>query len=317
MQHQTIAPESPRQIEAQLDHDRDALSKSLEALRQRFSLDSLWSDGASLIKANAGPYTQALDAAVRANPLALSVTAVGLAWLIFGRRSVNDAASSALAGTRFEAEARWEDDGGPVSELPETDALWMEEADRLRLRASGMLARINGAVRDNLAPAAELAKNRADVVAALAKDVRRVMARGLDGLTGSARDAALAARERAYTARVMTGKVGAEAVRDNPVVAGMALVAAGAAVAALLPQSAFENQVMGAPRDRLVGEAKRFLKEERQRVANSVSRIAEVLKDEIAPSRARATAGALSDQANRDDWHRKGSLAGSVVAETN
>ena len=310
MQHQTIAPESPRQIEAQLDLDRDALSASLEALRKRFSLDSLWSDGASLIKANAGPYTQALDAAVRANPVALSLTAVGLAWLILGRRGATEADPSALAGTRFEAEARWEDEGGPVSELPETDALWMEEADRLRQRASGMIARINAAVRDNLAPAAELAKSRADVVAALAKDVRRVMARGLGGLSGSVRDAALATRERAYTTRVAAEKVGAEAVRDNPVMAGMALAAAGAAVAALLPQSAFENKVLGAPRDRLVSEAKGVLRDERQRLAKSVNRIAEVLTVEIAPSRAKQSAIDAERLARNEDMASTGFLSG-------
>ncbi len=293
MQHQTIVPsteaafESPRQIEAQLDHDRDALATALDALRQRFSLDGLWTDGASLIKANSGPYTQALDAAVRANPVALALTAIGVAWLILGRHGKNEADPSALAGTRFEAEARWEDEGGPVLDLPETDALWMGEADRLRLRADGMIARINIALRDNLAPAAELAKSRADVVSALTKDVRRVMARGLDGLTGSARDAALAVRERAYTARVAVGKVGAEAVRENPVVAGMALVAAGAVVAVLLPQSPFENQMLGAPRDRLVGEAKRVLQDERRRISNSISQVATALASEITPSKVR------------------------------
>lgn len=274
-------------IEAQLDQDRDALSAAIDALQNRFSLDRLWADGASLIKTNAVPYTQALDAAVRANPLGIAVTAIGLAWLILGRRAPNDPDPSPLAGTRFEAEARWEDEGGPVSALPETDALWMEEADRLRLRADSMIAQINAAVRDNLAPAADLAKNRADVVASLAKDVRRAMARGLDGVTGHARDAALAARERAYLLRIAAGKVGAETVRDNPVVAGLALAAAGAIVAALLPRSAFENHVLGLPRDQLVGEAKRVLQDERQRVSRAVRRVGQALVSEIAPSKAR------------------------------
>lgn len=306
MQHQTVTADTPRQIEAQLDHDRHALSASIDALGKRFSLDSLWSDGAALIKANAGPYTQALDAAVRANPLALALTAVGLAWLILGRRSAGHPDASVLAGTKFEAEARWEDEGGPVSELPETDALWMEEADRLRLRASGMIARINAAVRDNLAPPAELAKSHADVVASLAKDVRRVMARGLENVSNSARDTALLAREQAYLLRISAGKVGAGTVRDNPAVAGLALAVAGAAVATLLPQSAFENQLLGAPRDRFVGEAKRVLKDERQRVAQSVGRAAQAMTDEIAPSRAQAKAREAGAQARIDELEATG-----------
>ena len=278
-------PDNPREIEAQLDQDRDALSAALETLRQRFSFDGLWTDGAALIKTNAGPYTQALDAAVRANPLAVGLTAVGLAWLIIGRRGLTEVDPSTLAGTRFEAEARWEDEGGPVAELPETDALWIEEADRLQLRASGMIARINAAVRDNLAPAADLARHRADVVASLAKDLRRVMARGLDSLTDSARNAALATRERAYTARVAVANAGADTVRANPVVAGLALAAAGATVAAMLPKTAFENHVLGTPRDRLISDAKRVLQDERQRVAKSVERVAQALTAELAPLR--------------------------------
>lgn len=279
MLHHASSPNTPRQIEAQLDQDRDALSASLEALRSQFSLDRLWSDGTALIKTNAVPYTQAVDAAVRANPLALTLTAIGLAWLIIGRRTVPDVDPSPLAGTRFEAEARWEDEGGPVYDLPDSDVQWIEEADGLRQRAAGIFARINEAFRDKMAPEDELAKSRADVAASLAKDVRRVMARGLDGLTQGARETALKAREQAYIARLATAKVGAEAVRDHPVVAGLALAAAGATVAALLPQSAFENQILAAPRDRVMGEAKRMMQDERQRVAQSVSRLADVLAD--------------------------------------
>jgi len=307
MQHQTIAADRPRQIEAQLDQDREALMTSIDALWNRFSLDRLWSDGASLIKSNAGPYTQALGAAVRANPMAVALTAVGLAWLILGRRSDDQTDATWLSGTKFEAEARWEDEGGRgvsdlpdtdapwaearweyeggrVSDLLDTDALWMEEADQLRVRASGMMSRINTALRDKLAPAAELANSRADIVASLTKDVRRVMARGLEGVVGTARDTAIAAREKAYMMRIAAGKVGAETVRDNPVVAGIALAVAGASVAALLPRSAVEDQLLGEPRDRLVSQAKRILKEERQRVAQTVRQAAHALTAEIAPS---------------------------------
>lgn len=287
MQQHLRHADTPGQIEAQLDQDRDALAESLNALRSRLSLEGLWSDGATLVKANAAPYTQALDAAIRANPVALAVTAVGLAWLILGRRKSPEGDPSSLAGSRFEAETRWEDEGGPVSDLPvadlpvadlpETDAAWMQEADTLRLRAAAMIARINTAVRDNLAPAADLAKIRSDVVVSLAKDIRRVMAKGLDTVSGGARDKILAAREQAYLMRISATKVGAETVRDNPVVAGLALAVAGATVAALLPRSAFENQVFGAPRDQVVGEAKRVLKDERQRVSNFVQGLSQAL----------------------------------------
>lgn len=269
--------ESPRAIEAQLDHDRDALSAALEALRNRFSLDGLLSDGTSLIKANSGPYTHAIDAAIRANPVALTLTAVGLAWLILGRRNITEPEPPSLAGTRFEAEARWEDEGGPVAALPQTDALWIEEADLLRLRATGLFTRINNALRHNLAPAGELAKHQTDITAALAKDLRRVMARGLDTLTGNALSAAIAAREHAYSLRLAATKAATQALGENPVAAGVGLAAAGATLAALLPQSALENKILGLPRDRLLATAKIALNDERHRISQSVERVAQAL----------------------------------------
>ncbi len=264
--------------------DRDALSDALDSLRQRFSPDSLWSDGVSLFKTNSGPYTQAVDAAVRSNPLALAVTAVGLAWLILGRKSHKAADPSPLAGTRYEAEARWEDEGGPVMPLPPTKAEWIEDADRLRLRASGLMARINAAGRDKRASAADIAISRADVAAALAKDVRRALSQGLESLTGPAHEAALASREQVYSAHLATVKVGGEVVRDNPVIAGVALALGGALVAALLPQSPNEKALFAAPRDRVVTDAARVLQDERQRFAQSVSRIAQALTTEITPT---------------------------------
>ena len=283
MQQHVNIPDTPRQIEAQLDQDRDDLSKAFAALCDRFSVGNIWSEGASLLKSNAGPYTQALDAAVRANPVALAVSAVGLAWLILGRRNADQATPSPLAGTRFEAEARWEDEGGPVVDLPDTDAGWMAEADTLRLRASALIEQINRALHDKLAPAATLAKSRADVLQSLTQDVRRVMQRGLEGVSGPALEAALVTRERAYAARLSVAKASVNAVQDHPITVGLACAAAGAALAALLPQSTLENRLLGAPRDRILQDAAHVLHDERRRFAQSVNRVANAMISDVAP----------------------------------
>ena len=285
MQQQTSdhsgTPQTPSQIEARLERDRDALSSSLNALRDRLTLDSLWKDGVALVTQNGGSYAQSLDAAVRANPLALAVAGVGVAWLIFGRRSDTPPASPPLAGTRFEAVTRWEDEGGPVAAPANPDDAWMEEADKLRDKAAKMLKDIDKAARRHLAPAADLARSRGDIMAALTSDVRHSMARGLDGLTGHARDAAMTARERAYDLRLRTAKVGIDAVQERPIAAGAVLAAAGATVAMLLPQSTAENRVLGAPRDQIMHEIGRVLHAEQRRVSASVERAAKAVLSEV------------------------------------
>lgn len=281
MQHQTFSrdngPESAHQIEARLDADRTALAASLGVLRDRMSFDALWSDGVSLVKANAEPYVNALDRAIRANPIAVTLTAVGLAWLALGRRNSQTDDPSSLAGTRFEALSRWEDEGGPVAAPPILSEDWVAQADRLRDHSAVLLARINTAVRDRLAPAAELARSRAEVLAALTQDVRHVMGQGLETMTAAARETAIATREQAYDLHLRARDAGAQTVRDNPAIVGATLAAAGAILAAFLPQSAGESRFLSTPRDMVMAEARRVLYDQRQRIAGSFNRIAESL----------------------------------------
>lgn len=289
MQHQTFAHDTSRQIEARLEDDRKALSVALTALGAKFTRDALWSDAMSLIRSNSGPYTQALDRAIRANPLALAVTSAGLAWMILGRRTSFAADGGALAGTQVEAVARWEDEGGPVTETlaetPGPDDTWIKDADHLRIRAKAILRRIDAATRKNAAPSAQLAVHRADVMDALTLDVRRVLARGLDHLSDDAFDLAVAARERAYALHVETPKTAMKAVHDSPLTTAAAFAAAGAALAAVLPQSCAESQAFGGPRKHILATVGHAMHDERRRLADVVQRISEALQTMLTTDR--------------------------------
>ena len=256
----------PQQIAAQMDRDRALLANSITALRDRLTVDSLWGDAVAVVKRNAAPGMAALDHAIRANPLAVGLTAVGLAWLILGRRSQSDG-EPPLAGTKFEAITRWEDEGGPVSPEAEPqvafDEDWVVEADGIRQRAAALVAQIDHAARNRLAPATDLARHRAEVLAALPKDVAKAMSRGLGAVTETARAKTLEARQAAYAARIAATSAGARTVRANPGLTGVILAAAGATLAALLPQTRLEHQVLGPARDLLVEEAKRVLQDPR------------------------------------------------------
>jgi hypothetical protein len=268
-------------IAAQLEQDRSALAASLDALRNRFSWDALLSDGTALLRQNAGPYTDAIDRAVRANPLAVGVAAVGIAWMILGRRDEGEQAP-ALAGTRFEAISRWEDEGGPVATAPDADAdaVWIAETETLRARAAALLGRIEAAARDRLAPAAELAKRRADVLASLARDVARVIGSGLDGVSDGVRAQTIVTRAALYDARTRAADLAAAPVRANPALAGVVLAAAGAGLAMALPQTRMEHRVIGPVRDRVVDAARALVAQERLRLAAAVQGVSHELLSE-------------------------------------
>ncbi len=280
MPHDDIRNDDPDQIEQQIERDRRALSDAMSRLHQRFSVDRLIEDATTLVRDNAGPYTRAIDRAVRANPAALAVTAVGLAWLLLGRREpVSDAPAPVLAGTRFEAMSRWEDEGGPPpsEDGSALDDDWMAEAEGMRDRANRTLKSLEAALRNKSARAEDVSRDRVAVLSRLTDDVRGVMGRGLSQLSGEARNKIIAAREAAYSAHLdLRGKVG-RVVEDHPMATGAVAAVMGAAVAMALPVTQAEHRVFGSSRDRLLAHAQRLLEEERRHAGEVAASLADRL----------------------------------------
>lgn len=272
------------EIAASLERERADLAMTIDGLRDRLSVDTLVGDALGYAKANMAPYARALDGAVRANPLAAVMVGVGLAWLVFGRKGGALQPDTSLAGTKFEAMSRWEDEGGPVAPLPEADTAWITAADALRDRASAALSRIEAAARARLRPAAELARDRAEVLADLAKGTRAAMLQGLNGLNAEAQARILAVREQAYVARTAAVRQGTKLIEERPVVAGAIGMAIGAAVAAALPRTETEDRIFGEERDRLLAGAQAALRQEKARAGHTASRLAENVASNVKTS---------------------------------
>jgi ElaB/YqjD/DUF883 family membrane-anchored ribosome-binding protein len=268
MQRHDTNTVSPDAIAAQLEQDRADLATSIDGLKDRLSLGAVLDDAIELTVSHAAPYGRALDTAVRSNPVAALMVGAGLAWLIFGRKSHNTNTGH-VEGTKFEALSRWEDEGGPVAPLPDVEEDWVVESDRLRDRATAALSRIDDDAREKVRPLAESALERTTVLADLAKATRSAMGRGLEGLASEARDRVLAAREKAYAARIATVRQGAKLIDDQPITAGAVGMAIGAAIGSFLPQTKIENKVFGEERDRLLSQAQSVLQQELQRVARA------------------------------------------------
>jgi hypothetical protein len=259
MQPDNSISDDPARIEADLARDRADLAGSVNALRHAITSDRLLDEVTGFAKAKLAPLTQTVDSAVRANPIAAAMAAAGVAWLIFGRRSARDSYDDTLQ----HAIGRWEDEGGPLA--PEDD-IWVREADSLHRRATTALADLDRAARAQLRPAADLARERAAVVADMAANTRQAMTRGLETLSTAAREQIIAARERAYQARIAVSRAGTALVDDHPFVVGAIALAAGAALAKSIPVTEAEHRILGPERDRLFAEAHHLLQEERARL---------------------------------------------------
>ncbi len=281
-------------IEAGLARERASLASTLNELSDRTSIESLASDALGVIRSNAAAYTSSIDQAVRANPMALALTGVGLAWLIFGSTKKPE-----KTPTR-RAVSRWEDEGGNLSPReargysayrgPDDDDAWWDRADEERRHASGLLDWIETQARslrdrasEGLEHVRDYAADRAKVMADFTADLQNAMSHGLDDLSADARERIIAVRKKAYSATLHSGadlrRQSGRLIEDHPMVVGAVALALGAAFASALPRSEFEDRTFGKESDALVGDARDVLRAEREKVAQVASNVMGDLKD--------------------------------------
>lgn len=273
------------EIERELERDRMQLARSLSELHDRLTPSALVEQGKEALAAQAAPLLSRLDHAIRAQPLVAAVAGVALAALILGRHR-QTAERHPRPPEKFEALTRWEDEGGPpLAEPVDPEEEWLTRAKGLRARATDLLRQIDHAARRGLTPAAELAKHRAAVMGAFARDTGAALGHGLEGLTEAARAEALEARERVYTASVAATAKGREVVETYPLAAGMAMAAAGAAVACMFPPTELEDRLMGDARDQLVDDARAAARAEVTRASDLAQELKSAMGRDIERAR--------------------------------
>lgn len=311
-------PGNADSIEAEIERDRASLASTLDALQDRFSVEHIAEEALGLVKTNAAAYTRSIDEAIRANPMALAITGVGLAWLIFGGEKKDD-------DPTVQAMNRRQDEGGaafPGATPPmaravphqewSTDDEWLRDIDTHRDRANSKIRQIEADAKSHAAQlregaaegvgkARDFTAERAAVLGDFAEEMKRSFRKGLDDLSESGREQIVAAREHAYSARIRAERVARGGTREagrlieeHPLVVGVVALAAGAAFAAMLPQTRVENRTFGAESDRLMEQANRLLRQERERVGRVASGVAEDLKSS-ARSAAKAVAEDVKD----------------------
>ncbi|MDZ4087528.1 MAG: hypothetical protein U1E69_12105 [Tabrizicola sp.] len=280
-----MSERSMTEIEQSLERDRQALAQALVALRHRLDPATLISEGKAALMSQAQPLVSRVDGVVRGHPMAAAAAGVAIAALIFGRKAISDRddAGSVAVPARFEALTRWEDEGGPPAPEPvDPEEDWLTEARGLRLNAKQLLRQIDDAARRGLAPAAQLAKHRAEVMSALAVETRTVLGKGLESLTEAARDQALQAREKVYLGRIALAEKGRAQVEEHPLLTGALVAAAGVALAFLFPQTETEDRLMGEARDRLLDDAITAAKSEAVKASELAQTLGSALKSDIA-----------------------------------
>lgn len=250
-----------------------------------------------------------------------------------GGQTSSRAYSGAYAGGLQHDDAAWAASGtrssdygrvGYVASDNDDDHAWSREAHGLRARAMDALHRIESeaksyyeSVRNGISnmtsgsgsQSRDFDAERDSVITRFSSDLKARFSAGLDNLPEGSREQVVAARERAYAAMLQAERMGRDAIRDpgrmmeeHPLVSGAIAFALGAAAGAALPGTEVENRTFGAERDRLMDDAARVLRQEREtamRVAGSVgSSVTQELK-EAASETLQAVTETVTDKAQQ------------------
>lgn len=250
---------SPKDIERELEQQREGLADSLDDLKDKVSVETMLREAATQIREHSGEIGHSVTRAVKQNPLGVALTGIGLAWLIFGERRSPSAQRDRAAVSRTAAAADARDsrhDSDAPSWARMTAAMGAEDSDdSLAERA-----------RDGLKDSASALRDRAT-------DLRERLSEGTEQLSEEGRARVLAAREKAYEARATlragmaeTRDKAAELFAEQPLIVGGLALAVGAAIGAALPQTRIEQDHFGDTADDLLREAERIYAEERAKL---------------------------------------------------
>nr|WP_111298418.1 DUF3618 domain-containing protein [Paracoccus saliphilus] len=283
----TTESDNPEQLEREIEADRDALRQTLDSLQDEFSLDGLSRRLSSTMREHGSEWVGSASDAARANPVALALTGVGLAWLIFGRgydpthtaqhyyarRSSHDDHRRSYPDHDDDHEPHAERTTTRVTTYPPTPATRTRPASWTgygETRDAGSSSLHSGSQKDE----SSMTDNMKD----RARHLRERLSEGTEGFSDEARRRVEGARRRALEASDsasrrfdQSSRAVSEGYDAQPLLFGAASFLLGAGLAALLPRTERENEMMGSYSDQLFHEAEAIFEEEKARVQAAVS----------------------------------------------
>jgi len=255
-------PQSPAEVEEQIRRTRAELALTLDALDRKLTARHLVEKGLDMFRDSVNTNEtlhRSLDV-IRANPVPVALIGLGTAWLI---------ASSTGVAERIANDERVEAARRRVSDLAS------DIGNRAGELASDVAGRVGLSGGESDRPLGhtgypmldESGRNRGDG--------------WMHQMTDAAQDAARTAGEAVNRAGSYAGD-GATRVADqvgaaferNPLVVGAIGVMAGALIAALLPLTRFENEMLGTTRDELLQKAEEAGEQAIQKVRDAASQAA-------------------------------------------
>lgn len=294
---------SPAEIEKDIETNRERLTDTLNEVQDRFSVERLARQVTDQFSEHGGDIGRSVSESLKKNPLAIAVTGIGLAWLIFGNgRGQPDLTQSGSREQDRSGQATIHDrprgirssdrSHSPQRSYPSRSSrphdpdlpVWATRGGKVGASAGDMGnmatnqthnqdTSLGEDTRDANETASDRVKAGGQAVSDRMVDLRDRLSHGTEDMSAAARDRIVAARQKAtnaYDQVYDAAQQGRSQLADfydrQPLVIGALGLAIGAAIGAIAPRTDAEDDAMGAQRDHLFAEAERIYDEEKAKL---------------------------------------------------
>lgn len=336
---------TPDEIEREIEAQRSELTSNLDDLQDRFSIDGLVRQIGDQFREHGGDMGRSISDQVKANPIPLALTGIGLAWMMFGNsRPPSHAAGPSRAEgdfrqSRLDQEQPYthpsaridrsvsgpawaRNDGGksgsdgPVSAVREIASEGAESVKKGLSSAGSSASNATASAKSSVSDAADAVRNTAAAAG-------NRIAEGTEALTEEGRKRVIAARRKAMDMQRSTMRSvsqGADAAADfydrQPLVAGALAFAFGAAMGSALPRTRVEDNLMGEHSDNLIAEAERIFEEEKAKAGKVAQSVTEEVRDIASETKEDLDSGAPGDKSAAEAVADKAKAAVRRVEDT-
>lgn len=307
---------STAEIEEGIAATRADLDRNLGEIEQRFSPEQLVNQAVGYLREGPGEFFDNLGATVKANPVPVALLSVSLGWLIFaGRRSRRAGAADrrAFYGVEERNDADWAE-AGDYRYQP-------EDADQSRLQnVADTVREVRERMEDRGEAIGERVADLSDRAASYGNDLRDRVSKVGSSIGESGRRVGQRTQTMFHTARDGLAHAGeflseqpkrfragyGNLAEHHPFILGTAAFAVGAALAAGLPRTRVEDEVVGDLSDRTVAEARARARAELQEGVDALRSVTAQTAD-----------GATGDGAEEDSVDDAAGKAPAVSGESN
>jgi len=322
--YQNNLSKEPSDMEQEINSTRERIGRTVEELEQRLSPGQLVDQALGYARDHGGDFAASVASSVRRNPLPMIVTGIGILWLL---KSQSSARSRRQVYSPYEDSADMYGDGSGLYRGSESDRSYSGSDAALYTgsesgrdggsRTSGIRDKLSGvgeAIKSRVADVRSSASSAGSSVSDRLRSTKDSLAERAQGVMSSAQSASQSMRQRAGTTSTSSLQQVRRAkdefttlMEEQPLLLGAVGIAVGATIAALVPTTQRERELLGSASDSLADRASELASEKYEELRATASQTVEDFTRSLKEG---------GDGSQQGGGHTGGSMGGGNSAST-